>query len=725
MCPCVEQTVDEYYGRRGSNYDICVIPGPNLTWPYGKEYRRDVCGGEGGVLRVPLKDMYSPSWDTDTPLADAYIYRTYSSADSDSTQSLLYVTVAIRPAAVNGTQLYYAKPSPDLTESSPGEDLFLGVSSSLYVWTDARTVSYKQYVNPMVYDGIYACHTFVLNLKRICDPNLSYINPAHRGLGEACTCRPGVAACPPADISGARNLFIVISVNAIGYPAYSVQVPFATCALAPGAEDAPQRVLLSSSNGRSNVVQFALDPRACENPPPSPPQPPSPPLRTRPRPPSPRPPPRPRPPPDYSVSASISVTSLVAWRTFGNADCEAGNRAAKPYTRGRTVGSQCSAEVVNVDGGSADGGGSARVTWDFFFDSAANLRYFFASVSLGADGFWADMFASLDPGCGAVGGYTDSVYNRNGVLGPVPLSQRDPSRPQPFCVAGYPGAGDECWFSLADALCSSPLRPPPPPSPPSPRPPGLPPPAAPPPFQAIVTVATQSATAFQPNVCDRVYSALAPLMLFFTGQLDIAGCSVDTLGAAAPAPAPAGGSRHQLLVRPPPAGGAAGASPRPAPSAALTQLRVFVITAPAALGSQQRVAASMIPGLCADMVRGMRLDFEARGWQSGVHFALQPPVGDGAGAGGCPVRAASNGRLQFNVTAQLAVARARELVAVLGEPAGLESFVSATGMLCGTKLVVVKPGTQEVLLERTKDSSPMALSPFVEGSACRRALPPV
>lgn len=42
-----------------------------------QSYYQDVCGGQGGVTQVPLRDRYAPRWSDAPDLADAYIYREY------------------------------------------------------------------------------------------------------------------------------------------------------------------------------------------------------------------------------------------------------------------------------------------------------------------------------------------------------------------------------------------------------------------------------------------------------------------------------------------------------------------------------------------------------------------------------------------------------------------------------------------------------------------------
>ncbi|GFR45633.1 hypothetical protein Agub_g7041, partial [Astrephomene gubernaculifera] len=840
-CP----TVDEYYGRGSPS--ICAIPGPSLDWPYSMAYQNDVCGGEAGVLRVPLRARYNPTWTTTPVLADAYIYRTYS---ADPTISPLYITVAMRPASVNGSQLFYSRPHPLLTPSGTGEDLFLGISSAVYVWTNVRNVSYTQYVNPMTYDGIYSCFTYVLNLKRICNPALSDMNPADRGMNERCTCRPGVASCPPVDISSARDLFIVLNVNGVAYNAYSIQVPIPTCALSRSPEDAVQTVLLANLNGPAVLSQFSLDPRACTARPPFPPTPPSPPTPLFPpprpvsKPPSPAPPPSPRPPPDYSISAIITIRSYDPIRTFGDADCTAGTQAAAPYLRGRTAGdATCDKKITTgVAGGQSD---YIEIKWVYYFVSTANLRYFFDSIN--NEEFWRTMFAALKPGCGAVGNYTDNTFSGNGVVPPVPLSQQDASTPQPFCVAGYLDAEDECWFSMADLLCfQPPADQPPPPSTPTP---------SSSPYGAVVSVVTESGvTPFANDTCDKVWLALAYISLTaYRPTIGITDCHLNNaanstngnstnyylnvrigfltppeskifapilqalfseytvktalpcnsttmitdepsgmqfslacpeVGALcctpapkppsppqppspkppsppprppksppprppsppppprkspppkpSPSPPPAAATKRKPPPRRPPPPPPLPPPPSPPPPYApqapmipstnnnggvlLNQKRVFVVNLPALLDGQD-VTADLLPALCNNLREGLRTVFLSYGWQqdsTGFDLPLVTGTSSGSQIMLCPWRVIPGGKLQLNVTVQTTVEKAKLLVATLTDEASFEGLVSAARVLCGSKVMIVKPSTQELLLTVSKDTVPNALG-LAASSVC-------
>ncbi|KXZ41024.1 hypothetical protein GPECTOR_960g226 [Gonium pectorale] len=409
--------------------------------PPAPAYWRDVCNGERGVLRVPLKNRYAFQWDTAPVLGDAYIYRTYS--DGDATKSLIYITVALRGSDNGGsaTQLYYQEPYPLAPENDDGEGLFMDMAASLYLWTDARNVTYKQYVNPMVFSGLYTCFTFVLNLQKICDPARSYRNPAARNRNEVCTCRPEFEGdCDPVDISTARDLFIVLNVNGVPYSTASVQMPGATCAPPPSTFGA---TVLSNSNGPGIITQFTYDPYRCANRPPAPPPPISPPVPPSPPPSPPVPPSPPPPPPNLGISATISITTFNPNRFFSSGyDCGMGRNATLPYYRNRTTVTrvQCTISSIVQTALNNDFG---MISWTYYFNTLQNLDYFFRSVNI--DVFWSDLFSALTPGCGAVGNYTDSVYNRNGLIPPVPIWRQNTTLPQPFCAYGGTFSQDGCW----------------------------------------------------------------------------------------------------------------------------------------------------------------------------------------------------------------------------------------------------------------------------------------
>lgn len=406
-------------------------------------YWNDVCGGPAGVLQVPLKDRYAPTWDTAPVLADAYIYRTYQ---DDPDQALLYITVAIRGANYGGSQIFYQNPYPLSAEYDDGDGLVFGISSSIYLWTDAINVSYKQYVNPMLFRGIYSCFTYVFNLKRVCAPALSDKNSAPRNLNERCTCRPGVTKCDPVDISQSNDLFLVINLNGVPYSSGAIRMPTATCETPP-ATTTP--VYLSNSNGPGIITQYRLNPTSCLVRPPSPPSPPaqpappSPPLPPSPppSPPTPPTPPSPAPPPDLSMFTTLTVTSFDPRRIFSSGyDCMMARNATSPYYRGRILVTRVECTIASVFD-PVNGGDYNSIQVRFYFNNRNNVRYFFESVNI--PDFWLDLFSALTPGCGAIGNYTDNVFNPLR-LPPVPLPPVI-TDPLPFCVNGGLTSPDNCW----------------------------------------------------------------------------------------------------------------------------------------------------------------------------------------------------------------------------------------------------------------------------------------
>ncbi|KAG2450915.1 hypothetical protein HYH02_004747 [Chlamydomonas schloesseri] len=479
-----------------------MIPGPGTQWPYGKDYYKDVCNGPSGVLTVPMKNRYAMDWVNAPVLADAYIYRTYS---ADPTKSLLYITVAIRgvnnnfttqqPSGQANNQLFYVEPYP-LEPEQDDEGLYLDMSASIYLWTDARNVTYKQYVDPMIYSGRYSCFTAVFNLQRICDPARSYKNTAKRNLNERCTCRPGFENnCDPVDISKSDRFFIVINVNGVPFTSSQIQIPNPTCTN-PTTTTKP--TVFSNSNGPAIMTEYVINPNACNlrpTAPPSPPlnpSPPSPPLPPSPAPSPPLPPspPSPAPPPNLSIYAQVSVTTFNPLRFFSSGfDCGMARNATSYYWRGRTVVQRVTCTITSVFQSAYDTNFDV-LTLTFYFNSVLNLRYFFDSVN--NEPFWQDLFTVLTPGCGAVGNYTDIVYNPlNGP--PVPLPQQNLTNPQAFCVIGNYTSRDGCWYSMDQFACPYPPSPPPaPPSPPRPPNPNSPPrppsPPSPPPPPCGVTV---------------------------------------------------------------------------------------------------------------------------------------------------------------------------------------------------------------------------------------------
>ncbi|EFJ48328.1 hypothetical protein VOLCADRAFT_104807 [Volvox carteri f. nagariensis] len=409
----------------------------------------DVCGGPGGVLAVPLKNRAAANVDSTPVLGTAYIYRTYS---TDITKQLIYITVALNGSNNSGTgQLFYQEPFPLDANADVTEDLRIDVSSSIYIWTDAANVTLKQYVNPMMFTGIYSCFTYVFNLRRICDPVRSYKNPAKRNLNEVCTCRPEYAGnCDPIDISAAPSIFIVLNVNGVPYSASILQnASNATCP-SPVSSTAP--IVLTNQN---YVTQYSLSPSACASrppqppippPPPSPPSPPSPPRPPPPSPPlPPAVPPPPRPPPDLTYSATISLMTFDRNRIFSSGyDCFVGRNATAAYYRGRVTVQRIQCAIVSVYQSALDNDFD-MIQWTYYFNSVDNLRYFFQSVNI--ETFWSDLYDALVPGCGAVGNYTDSFFNRNNAP-PVPLAQQNLANPQPFCSFGGVFSRDDCCTNL-------------------------------------------------------------------------------------------------------------------------------------------------------------------------------------------------------------------------------------------------------------------------------------
>jgi hypothetical protein len=73
-------------------------------------------------------------------------------AGTNSSRDLLYVTVTLRPVATAaGEQLFYQEPFPitdpslDWNRDDENQGLTLGVSTSVYLWTDTLNVTYTQY----------------------------------------------------------------------------------------------------------------------------------------------------------------------------------------------------------------------------------------------------------------------------------------------------------------------------------------------------------------------------------------------------------------------------------------------------------------------------------------------------------------------------------------------------------------------------------------------------
>ncbi len=312
--------------------------------------------------------------------------------------------------------------------------------------------------------------SYVFNLKRICNPAKSYRCDGRRNLNERCTCRPGFDSCEPEDISAVGRLYIVLTVNGVKYSTALISQPDLTspsspqCNLNAGSVSPPLNMnyatVLSNINGPGIVNEYRYDPNGClarpmaPPTPPSPPQPPSPspPPSPPPQPPSPSPPPSPAPPPNLATFAIISVTSIDPKRFFSSGnDCFMGRNATAPYYRGRTtvINIQCTIQSVFL---TAFNTNYNQISFTYFFTNAVQRRYFFDSVV--NEPFWGDLFNALQPGCGAVGNYTDSTWSRNStapVNATVPGALSPDNMPvgintAPFCVYGGSFSVDGCWW---------------------------------------------------------------------------------------------------------------------------------------------------------------------------------------------------------------------------------------------------------------------------------------
>ncbi|GFH30509.1 uncharacterized protein HaLaN_29381, partial [Haematococcus lacustris] len=166
-------------------------------------------------------------------------------------QNVLYVTVAI-DSGPGGSQLFYEYPS-----------LYGSFAASLYVWYNVSSLVTDQYEYPVILTpGKYTCITFRVPLRTACDPLTSTFNPITTVGNAGCLCRPGVASCPPVDISQFSSLFMSLKINGHEYT-----VTGAGCGTL-----APAPTLVGNYNVFGFLSQLQLP--SCASRPPAPPPPP-------------------------------------------------------------------------------------------------------------------------------------------------------------------------------------------------------------------------------------------------------------------------------------------------------------------------------------------------------------------------------------------------------------------------------------------------------------------
>ncbi|KAJ9534901.1 hypothetical protein QJQ45_029538 [Haematococcus lacustris] len=306
--------------------------------------------------------------------------------------SVLYVTVAI-DSGPGGSQLYYGPPTqhgqwrlawPVAACMASGDlhgqrvhaeypSLYGSFAASLYVWYNVSSLVTDQYEYPVILTpGKYTCITFRVPLRTTCDPLTSTFNPITTVGNAGCLCRPGVASCPPVDISQFSSLFMSLKINGAEY-----SVTGTSCGTL-----ATNPTLVGNYNVFGFLSQLQL-PSCAARPPGPPPPPPLPPRPSPPRPPSPPPapppapspppppnpppsPPNPSPPPGPPTTAFFSVITVASPTrgvAFNSSDCnKAITMLFQPFIADRAYTFACTttqSSVQSSSSSSSSGSGSS------------------------------------------------------------------------------------------------------------------------------------------------------------------------------------------------------------------------------------------------------------------------------------------------------------------------------------------------------------------------------
>ncbi|GAX76888.1 hypothetical protein CEUSTIGMA_g4334.t1 [Chlamydomonas eustigma] len=477
-------TTDQWWSASQPTYEICNIPGPSITYPYGTSYYQ-TCGGSNYIASRPLQDASGNEWGT------YYIFRDYT--------GYLWVTISLSGSISQQPFLEIG------TFQSPPIGIALSIlptfdNSGVQNWP----VAYYN-IFPIGQFGRFACSSFPINISQVCNPYTSVFRPALSPLligTSTCQCANGYSQCPPYDLSNATQFFISLKVvvnmyNSITYN--SCGQPSSNLTL----NDPGYVISWSNPMNCSNIPP--APPAPSPPPSPSPPTaPPSPPLKP-PQPPQPPLPPSPSPPgnpPGQGIYSKVSVTS--SYRTFNmSKDCNTMIQLLQPYYSNLVTFYTTRCSISGTLAGVPGGGQLVTSTvsiFVIFYSISADMRTFFESLAVNS--FWSQAFIVMETGCGPYGSYSDTIYS------PV------------YDACSYVGQTSICSFYISGFNCSPPpsppLPPPPPPpisSPPLPPPPSPPAPPPPPPMSCpLIVFLSSPGLSFSASACNTLASAIQVYM---------------------------------------------------------------------------------------------------------------------------------------------------------------------------------------------------------------------
>ncbi|KAL6745001.1 hypothetical protein V8C86DRAFT_3036023, partial [Haematococcus lacustris] len=371
-CSTVDQYWTNFAGSSSATPLNCLLPGPLPRIAPGVNPTNfgtyDLCGAT--FTQTPLSTAAGAVYGSIKTFVDY--------------QNVLYVTVAI-DSGPGGSQLYYEFPSP-----------YGSFAASLYVWYNVSSLVTDQYQYPVILTpGKYTCITFRVPLRTACDPLTSTFNPITTVGNAGCLCRPGVASCPPVDISQFPSLFMSLKINGAEY-----SVTGTSCGTL-----ATNPTLVGNYNVFGFLSQLQLPSCAA-------------------RPPGPPPSTPPAGPPTTAFFSVITVTSPTRGVAFNSTDCnKAISMLFQPFIADRAYTFACTTTQSSVlqSGVQAT---TYSITWTLYFTLASDVSYFYLSAANQL--WWLSLFQSnigVSAGCGATGSYTDSVTTPS------------PSVPNPYTVA--------------------------------------------------------------------------------------------------------------------------------------------------------------------------------------------------------------------------------------------------------------------------------------------------